>query len=84
MGIKIQMGDADTALIYGFGKSSPGNLDSIMSLQMDPYYISPLWPDRVSLAALQARVLLDKKIVTKEQMLSAVIEARVNWLIAKT
>ena len=76
--LKIQMGDADTALIYGFGKSSPGNLDSIMSLQMDPYYISPLWPDRVSLAALQARVLLDKKIVTKEQMLSAVIEARVN------
>ena len=40
--LKIQMGDADTALIYGFGKSSPGDLDSIISLQMDPYYISPV------------------------------------------
>ena len=24
--LKIQMGDAETALIYGFGKSSPGDL----------------------------------------------------------
>jgi acetyl-CoA acetyltransferase len=45
---------------------------------MDPYYISPLWPDRVSLAALQARVLLDQNVITSEQMLSSVIEARAN------
>jgi len=76
--LKIQMGDAQTALIYGFGKSSPGNLDSIISLQMDPYYIAPLWPDRVSLAALQARLLLDQKIITQEQMRSAVMQARAN------
>ena len=76
--LKIQMGDAETALIYGFGKSSPGDLDAIISLQMDPYYISPLWPDRVSLAALQARVLLDQNIITPEQMLATVIEARAN------
>ena len=76
--LKIQMGDAETALIYGFGKSSPGDLSAIISLQMDPYYISPLWPDRVSLAALQAKVLLDQKIITREQMLAAVIEARAN------
>ena len=76
--LKIQMGDADTALIYGFGKSSPGRLDSIISLQMDPYYISPLWPDRVSLAAIQARVLLEKNIITPEQMITAIIDARTN------
>ena len=76
--LKIQMGDAETALIYGFGKSSPGDLDAIITLQMDPYYISPLWPDRVSLAALQARVLLDQNIITQEQMLATVMEARVN------
>ena len=45
---------------------------------MDPYYISPLWPDRVSLAAIQARVLLEKNIITPEQMITAVIEARTN------
>ena len=28
--LKIQMGDAETALIYGFGKSSPGDLDAII------------------------------------------------------
>jgi acetyl-CoA acetyltransferase len=27
--------------------------------QLDPYYMAPLWPDSVSLAALQARALLD-------------------------
>ena len=76
--LKIKMGDADTALIYGFGKSSPGNLDSIISLQMDPYYISPLWPDRISLAALQAQILLQKKIITHDEMMATVIEARNN------
>ncbi|MDA9340603.1 lipid-transfer protein [Gammaproteobacteria bacterium] len=74
--LKVKMGDAETALVYGFGKSSPGNLDSIISLQMDPYYISPLWPDRVSLAALQARVLLEQKIITAEEMMAAVVESR--------
>lgn len=78
--LKIQMGDADTALIYGFGKSSPGDLDSIISLQMDPYYISPLWPDRISLAALQAQVLLNNNIINKDEIMHAVIESRNNGL----
>ena len=41
--LKISSGDTESALIYGFGRSSPGNLDSIISLQTDPYYLSPLW-----------------------------------------
>ncbi len=76
--LKIQMGDAESALIYGFGKSSPGNLDSIVSLQTDPYYLAPLWADRVSLAALQARVLLDKSIITKDSMFDAIQQAMTN------
>ena len=76
--LKVKMGDADTALIYGFGKSSPGNLDSIISLQMDPYYIAPLWPDRISLAALQAQVLLQNNIISPDDMMAAVLEARQN------
>jgi acetyl-CoA acetyltransferase len=57
--VRLQHGDIDSALVYSFGKSSPGDLRDVMVLQLDPYYVAPLWPDSVSLAALQARALLD-------------------------
>ncbi|MEV0407972.1 thiolase domain-containing protein [Actinoallomurus sp. NPDC050550] len=57
--VRLQHGDVDTALVYGFGKSSQGSLREIMTLQLDPYYLAPLGPDQVSLAALQARAFLD-------------------------
>src|SRR6476646_11690932 len=57
--VAIQTGEADSALVYGFGKSSPGDLHEIMTLQMDPYYVVPLWPSMVDMAALQARAYLD-------------------------
>ncbi|GAA4365122.1 thiolase domain-containing protein [Nocardioides caricicola] len=57
--IKIQTGEVDTALVYAFGKSSAGVLRRSLSLQLDPYTMTPLWPDTVSLAALQARVGID-------------------------
>jgi acetyl-CoA acetyltransferase len=57
--LRLQHGDIDTALVYGFGKSSPGDLPRVLALQMDPYTVTPLWPDSVSLAALQARLLLE-------------------------
>jgi acetyl-CoA acetyltransferase len=58
--IAIQTGEVDSALVYGFGKSSPGDLHEIMTLQMDPYYVVPLWPSMVDMAALQARAYLDE------------------------
>ena len=57
--LKIQTGEVDTALVYGFGKSSAGVLRRTLSLQLDPYTLTPLWPDTVSLAGLQARVGID-------------------------
>jgi acetyl-CoA acetyltransferase len=57
--VGIQSGEFDSALVYGFGKSSPGDLHEIMTLQMDPYYVVPLWPSMVDMAALQARAYLD-------------------------
>ena len=42
--VALQTGEVDTALVYGFGKSSPGDLREIMTLQLDPYYVAPLWP----------------------------------------
>jgi acetyl-CoA acetyltransferase len=52
--VRLQHGDIDSALVYGFGKSSMGELREIMTLQLDPYYLAPLGLDQVSFAALQA------------------------------
>ena len=57
--IKILTGAVDTALVYGFGKSSAGVLRRVLALQTDPYTVAPLMPDAVSTAGLQARFGLD-------------------------
>ncbi|MEV4392253.1 thiolase domain-containing protein [Nonomuraea sp. NPDC049607] len=55
--VRLQHGDIDSALVYGFGKSSLGDLRTITTLQLDPYYLEPLGLDQFSLAALQANAL---------------------------
>ncbi|HMK62790.1 MAG TPA: thiolase domain-containing protein [Acidimicrobiales bacterium] len=57
--VLLQEGVTDAALVYCFGRSSPGDLSEILALQLDPYYLAPLWPDPTSLAALQAQALID-------------------------
>ncbi|MVO88110.1 lipid-transfer protein [Streptomyces sp. p1417] len=69
--VKLQTGDADTALVYAYGKSSPGSVRDVLTRQLDPYYLAPLWPDSVALAALQAQALIDAG-ATDEQDLAAV------------
>lgn len=66
--VKIRTGEVDTALVYGFGKSSAGELRRILSLQLDPYTVAPLWPDSVSVAALQARLGLESGRWTEKDM----------------
>ncbi|MFC9279454.1 thiolase domain-containing protein [Streptomyces collinus] len=56
---KLLTGDADTALVYSYGKCSPGSVRDVLTRQLDPYYVAPLWPDSVALAALQAQALID-------------------------
>ncbi|MBQ1088985.1 thiolase domain-containing protein [Streptomyces sp. B93] len=68
---KLLTGDADTALVYSHGKSSPGSPRDVLTRQLDPYYLAPLWPDSVSLAALQAQALIDAGH-TDEDALAAV------------
>jgi acetyl-CoA acetyltransferase len=55
--VRLQHGDVDSALVYGYGKSSQGDLREIMTFQLDPYYLAPLGLDQVSFAALQASAL---------------------------
>lgn len=73
--IKILTGEVDTALVYGFGKSSAGVLRQILSRQTDPYTVAPLWPDSVSLAGLQARIGLDSGKWTAEQMAQVALDS---------
>jgi acetyl-CoA acetyltransferase len=73
--IKILTGQVDTALVYGFGKSSAGILRRVLALQTDPYTVAPLWPDSVSMAGLQARFGLDSGKWTAEQMAKVALES---------
>jgi len=74
--IKIQTGEVDTALVYGFGTSSAGVLRRTLALQLDPYTMTPLWPDTVSLAALQARLGLEAGLWDEKAMADVVALAR--------
>ncbi len=76
--LKIRMGHADSALIYGFGKSSPGELPIVLSQQLDPYYLAPQWVDTISLAAMQARLMLDSGAITERDMAEVVARSRRN------
>jgi acetyl-CoA acetyltransferase len=76
--LKIQMGQAESALIYGFGKSSPGELPIVLSQQLDPYYLAPLWVDTIAFAAMQARVMLEQGLITEAEMAGVVARSRQN------
>jgi acetyl-CoA acetyltransferase len=73
--IKLLTGEVDTALVYGFGKSSAGTLRRVLAMQTDPYTVAPLWPDAVSMAGLQARFGLDAGKWTAEQMAQVALDS---------
>ncbi len=76
--VAIQTGEVESALVYGFGKSSPGDLHEIMSLQLDPYYTLPLWPSMVDMAALQACAFLDANGATEEDLAEVAARSQRN------
>jgi acetyl-CoA acetyltransferase len=74
--VKILTGQVDTALVYGFGKSSAGDLKRILALQLDPYLNAPLWPDSVSIAALQARLGIEAGAWSEKEMAEVAVRSR--------
>lgn len=74
--LKIQTGEADTAVIFGNGKSSVANMFRVMALQLDPYVEAPLGPDQIALAGLQARVALDAGVITERDMAEVAARSR--------
>ncbi|TXL60794.1 thiolase domain-containing protein [Aeromicrobium terrae] len=86
--VKIQTGEVDSAIVYGFGKASAGVLRRTMSLQLDPYTVTPLWPDAVSLAGLQARLGLEQGAWDEQAMAEVVARSMTDattneWAIRK-
>src|SRR5271166_3535248 len=74
--VKILTGEAEIALAYGFGKSSGAELRRVLALQLDPYLLAPLWPDSVSIAALQARLGLEAGRWTEKDMAEVAARSR--------
>ena len=74
--VKILTGEADVALAYGFGKSSAGDLRRVLALQLDPYLLAPLWPDSVSIAALQARLGIEAGLWSEKEMAEVAARSR--------
>ncbi|RMF22733.1 MAG: lipid-transfer protein [Deltaproteobacteria bacterium] len=74
--VRLQHGDVDSALVYGFGKSSLGDISEILSRQFDPYTVGPLWPDSISVAALQARALIDTGRYSERDMAEVAARSR--------
>lgn len=74
--VRLQHGDIDSALVYGFGKSSLGELPDVLVRQLDPYYVAPLWPDAISLAALQARAMIGAGACTERDMAQVAARSR--------
>ncbi|MFD7614984.1 thiolase domain-containing protein [Streptomyces sp. NPDC059828] len=74
--VKLLTGEADTALVYAYGKSSPGSIRDVLTRQLDPYYLAPLWPDSVSLAALQAQALIDSGATSERELAGIAARSR--------
>jgi acetyl-CoA acetyltransferase len=47
-----------------------------MAVQLDPYYMAPLWPDPTSLAALQAQSMIDAGLATEADFAAVASRAR--------
>lgn len=74
--VKIQTGAVDTAFVYTYSKSSSGDLPKVLSRQLDPYSVGPLWLDSISTAALTASVALDAGVITRDAMADVAARSR--------
>jgi acetyl-CoA acetyltransferase len=74
--VRLHHGDIDTAMVFASGITSRCNWREVSSLQLDPYYLMPLWLDDISAAALQAQALIESGKATEKDI--AAVTARVR------
>lgn len=77
--VALQHGDIDVALVYAFGRSSLCDADTVHTLEYDPYTLAPLGLEPFSLAAMQARVLLEQGLATEADFAAEVVR---DWAAA--
>ena len=75
---KIQTGEVDSALCFCFGRASMGTIEEVLTLQLDPYTVAPRAPDAHSIAALQARALLDAGKASERDLARIVSTNRIH------
>jgi acetyl-CoA acetyltransferase len=74
--VKLQCGEIDTALVFGIGRASMGTIAETLTLQLDPYTLGPLAIDAISMAALQARAMIDAGKITEREMAEIAVANR--------
>ena len=74
--VRLQHGDVDSALVFGSGRPSLGNLNEVLTLQLDPYTLMPLWPEQTHLAALQAQAVLAASGRTEKDLAEIAVRCR--------
>jgi acetyl-CoA acetyltransferase len=73
--VRLLAGEGDVGLVCAVSRPLAADPVAVLSLQLDPYLVAPLGPEPRSLAALQARVLIDSGRCT-EADLAEVVRAR--------
>src|SRR5262249_58746661 len=57
-------------------EQSVGRRRLVLALQLDPYLVAPLWPDSVSIAALQARLGIEAGLWSEKDMAEVAARSR--------
>jgi len=55
--VRLQHGDVDVALAFSSGICSRADISEVLAIELDPYYLAPLWLDPLSLGRLQAEAV---------------------------
>jgi acetyl-CoA acetyltransferase len=66
--LKIQTGEVDTAIVCGHGKTSEGEPERVLNLQLDPYYQAPLGLGPTTTSALQASAYMARTGTSDRQL----------------
>ncbi len=74
--VALQHGDFDVALVYAFGRSTQGDLHVCSSRSSIRTASAPLGVDAVSLAALQARAMIDRGRCSERDIAGVVARSR--------
>jgi len=78
--MKMQTGEVDSAIVCGHGKTSEGEPERVLNLQLDPYYQAPLGLTPTATSALQASAYQARSGVTDADF--AAIAARKAFAMA--